>query len=113
VKVVGGVARDIARNFIQRWNKSKKQKLPFIALKSLPDPKNNEKYPACTVQCLRSASYWSVGLKTVEASIYKAQLDAINNAKYFIYIENQFFVSATSDSQSNPQNKIAQALVNK
>lgn len=44
------------------------------------------------VQVLRSGGPWSVGT-SVECSIYNAYIDAIMNAKRFIYIENQFFVS--------------------
>lgn len=44
------------------------------------------------VQVLRSGGPWSVGT-SVECSIYNAYIDTIMNAKRFIYIENQFFVS--------------------
>ena len=53
-------------------------------------------YPGCitsSVQVLRSASEWSAGLKKEEHSILNAYYDLIANAKHYIYIENQFFVS--------------------
>ena len=53
-------------------------------------------YPGCitsSVQVLRSASEWSAGLKKTEHSILNAYYDLISNAKHYIYIENQFFVS--------------------
>ena len=52
--------------------------------------------PGCLmseVQVLRSASEWSAGLKDTEKSILQAYYELIENAKYYIYIENQFFVS--------------------
>ena len=49
------------------------------------------------IQALRSASYWSIGLKQhkEERSIYQAYQNLIINAERYIYIENQFFVSST------------------
>lgn len=49
------------------------------------------------LQLLRSASEWSIGLESgvTERSIQNAYLSMIKNAKKFIYIENQFFISAT------------------
>ena len=44
---------------------------------------------------LRSGSHWSVGIHKVENSIYKAMEQAIQNAEYYIYIENQFFITST------------------
>ena len=52
--------------------------------------------PGCLlseVQVLRSASEWSAGLRTTENSILQAYYHLIENAKHYIYIENQFFVS--------------------
>ena len=42
---------------------------------------------------LRSASSWNIGSKETEKSILNAYYDLIENAKHFIYIENQFFIS--------------------
>lgn len=47
----------------------------------------------CEVQALRSASSWSVGIREREHSIEDAYVELIKNAKYYIYIENQFFIS--------------------
>lgn len=46
---------------------------------------------------LRSASQWSIGCKAsnVEKSISTGYASIIMKAKKFIYIENQFFISAT------------------
>jgi phospholipase D1/2 len=59
---------------------------------------------------LRSAGSWSIGCEASlkEDSICNAYLFLISNAEYFIYIENQFFVS---EAKGNPiQNQIANAL---
>lgn len=45
------------------------------------------------VQVLRSASEWSAGLRATERSILNGYYELISNAKHYIYIENQFFVS--------------------
>jgi phospholipase D1/2 len=62
-------------------------------------------------QMVRSASSWSVGCKEVnkEMSIQLAYIQLIGEAKHFIYIENQFFIS---NSAGHPvENGIAEALV--
>jgi phospholipase D1/2 len=64
-----------------------------------------------TAQLVRSAGHWSLGLKQdrIENSIYVAYLELIEKAQYFIYIENQFFISDTAGSPV--RNKIVQALL--
>jgi hypothetical protein len=50
----------------------------------LPDNRR----PICIdAQCIRSASFWSCGIHTIERSIENAYIHMIDNAKYFIYIE--------------------------
>lgn len=64
-------------------------------------------------QMLRSASFWSLGLKSenFENSIYIAYLALITNAESFIYIENQFFISSIAGFPVPVKNKIAEALL--
>lgn len=38
-------------------------------------------------QCVRSVSFWSCGIRTVEHSIQNAYLHLIDSAQHFIYIE--------------------------
>ena len=45
------------------------------------------------VQVVRSVSNWSALIDKTETSIQQAYLSLIANAKHYIYIENQFFVS--------------------
>ena len=62
------------------------------------------------IQFLRSVDKWSAGQER-EASIYNAYLDAIKDARHFIYIENQFFVSSQEGFWRKVQNRIQSALV--
>lgn len=64
------------------------------------------------IQLCRSASMWSQGLNT-EHSIANAYIQVITNARHFIYIENQFFITATSDAQRPVANKIGRAIVDR
>jgi hypothetical protein len=64
----------------------------------------------CKVQLLRSIGKWSTGTKE-EVSIQNCYIDTINNAKHFIYIENQFFIGNTAGE--GVSNGIAAALVNR
>lgn len=67
----------------------------------------NPTFP-CKVQVLRSAAEWS-GWRTIENSIQRAYIDAINNSKHLVYIENQFFISK-SLGMTGYSNTIAKAL---
>lgn len=62
------------------------------------------------IQLTRSCCEWSSGHK-VEHSIANAYISAILNAEHFVYIENQFFITATSDDQHPVSNKIGRAIV--
>ncbi|KAJ4164596.1 hypothetical protein LMH87_006264 [Akanthomyces muscarius] len=62
------------------------------------------------IQLTRSCGRWSSGHRT-EHSIANAYVDAILKAKHFVYIENQFFITATSNKQHPVVNKIGAAIV--
>ncbi|KAL1841981.1 hypothetical protein VTJ49DRAFT_6224 [Mycothermus thermophilus] len=64
------------------------------------------------IQLTRSCCKWSLGVRT-EHSIANAYIAAIRDAKHFIYIENQFFITATSDSQRPVKNKLGRAIVDR
>ncbi|KAF9027624.1 phospholipase D/nuclease [Hymenopellis radicata] len=66
---------------------------------------------SCKVQVCRSVSDWSHGVLT-EHSIQNAYIQLINEASHYIYIENQFFISATKEGGA-VVNVIAKALVNR
>ena len=61
-------------------------------------------------QVIRSSADWSSGILT-EHSIMNAYKEVISNAKHYVYIENQFFITATGDQQLPIQNTIGQAIV--
>ena len=61
-------------------------------------------------QIVRSCSKWSHGVST-EHSIQNAYCEAIRNSQHFVYIENQFFITATGDKQKPVRNMIGAAIV--
>ncbi|KAL5335418.1 hypothetical protein BJX70DRAFT_401625 [Aspergillus crustosus] len=61
-------------------------------------------------QILRSCGKWSNGTPT-EHSIADAYAEIIRNSEHFVYIENQFFITATGDLQKPVKNKIGAAIV--
>ena len=61
-------------------------------------------------QIVRSCTKWSAG-KPTEHSIQDAYISAIEHSQHFVYIENQFFITATGDSQKPVSNQIGKALV--
>ncbi|GFF70336.1 hypothetical protein IFM62136_07814 [Aspergillus lentulus] len=61
-------------------------------------------------QIVRSCAKWSNGTPT-EHSIADAYAAVIRNSEHFVYIENQFFITATGDAQKPVKNKIGAAIV--
>jgi phospholipase D1/2 len=61
-------------------------------------------------QVVRSSADWSSGILT-EHSIQNAYSEVIRNAQHYIYIENQFFITATGDQQAPIKNTIGRAIV--
>lgn len=61
-------------------------------------------------QIVRSSSDWSSGILT-EHSIQNAYSELIRNAEHYVYIENQFFITATGDQQAPIKNTIGRAMV--
>ena len=47
-------------------------------------------------QVLRSSTTWSAGVGKTEKSIINAYETLIRDSKKYVYIENQFFVTASS-----------------
>ncbi|KAJ2705998.1 hypothetical protein FB645_001975 [Coemansia sp. IMI 203386] len=119
--MIGQPARDVARHFIQRWNFIKSSKgmakshMPFLMPKGeYSVSRNDMQYRGtCRTQVLRSSAEWSMGINK-ESSIHTAYCEMIRNAKHFIYIENQFFISnAREDPGYTIKNRIAEALVDR
>ncbi|RMZ81223.1 hypothetical protein DV737_g2706, partial [Chaetothyriales sp. CBS 132003] len=62
-------------------------------------------------QIVRSSDDWSSGILN-EKSIQNAYCEIIENAQHYVYIENQFFITATGDQQLPVRNTIGRAIVN-
>ncbi|KAF2771924.1 phospholipase D/nuclease [Teratosphaeria nubilosa] len=60
-------------------------------------------------QVVRSSADWSSGILT-EQSIQNAYCEIIRGAKHYVYIENQFFITATGDKQAPVHNLIGKAI---
>ena len=61
-------------------------------------------------QIVRSCTKWSHGIPT-EHSVANAYISVIENSRHFVYIENQFFITACTDRQKPVKNKIGAAIV--
>ncbi|KAJ5216630.1 uncharacterized protein N7498_003037 [Penicillium cinerascens] len=61
-------------------------------------------------QIVRSSDDWSSGILN-EHSIQNAYCETIRNAEHLVYIENQFFITATGEQQHPVYNQIGRAIV--
>ncbi|PHH62239.1 hypothetical protein CDD81_7299 [Ophiocordyceps australis] len=61
-------------------------------------------------QLVRSSADWSSGILK-DHSIQNAYSQVIREAKHYVYIENQFFITATGQEQSPIHNTIGRAIV--
>ncbi|KAL2159472.1 hypothetical protein VTH06DRAFT_2477 [Thermothelomyces fergusii] len=61
-------------------------------------------------QIVRSSADWSSGILP-DHSIQNAYSELIRKAEHYVYIENQFFITATGDQQAPIRNTIGRALV--
>jgi len=131
--VMGPVAVDAGRHFVERWNHIKREKantkedIPFLMPKPVPntplldwptwvDPHasgTNLSGGNVEMQLLRSCAKWSTGTP-IEHSIQNAYIELIREAKHFVYIENQFFVSNASQDEpaadAHAKNGVAAAI---
>ncbi|AAS53442.2 AFR071Wp [Eremothecium gossypii ATCC 10895] len=124
---VGEAARDMSRHFVQRWNYLLRQKRPSRPTPLLTPPsdftpeelenseffRNLNSRSTCEVQILRSAGNWSLGLQETEKSIQAAYLKLIETSKHYIYLENQFFVTASNWDGVFIENKVGDAIVDR
>ncbi|KAF2101195.1 phospholipase PldA [Rhizodiscina lignyota] len=72
--------------------------------------KNLDNRGTVHAQVVRSSADWSSGILT-EHSIMNAYCELIRNAQHYVYIENQFFVTATGEEQAPIHNVIGRAIV--
>ncbi|KAF2867628.1 hypothetical protein BDV95DRAFT_610540 [Massariosphaeria phaeospora] len=61
-------------------------------------------------QLTRSSAKWSHNIST-EHSIQNAYAETIRNSKHFVYMENQFFITATGTQQKPIKNQVGAAMV--
>ncbi|KAK0985521.1 hypothetical protein LTR91_005905 [Friedmanniomyces endolithicus] len=61
-------------------------------------------------QIVRSSADWSSGILT-EQSVQNAYCQVIREAQHLVYIENQFFITATGEDQAPVHNQIGAAIV--
>lgn len=74
------------------------------------ETKNLNNRGSIHAQVVRSSGDWSSGILT-DHSIQNAYSDIIRKAEHFVYIENQFFITATGDQQSPIHNTVGRAIV--
>ncbi|KAF2849762.1 phospholipase-like protein PldA [Plenodomus tracheiphilus IPT5] len=74
--------------------------------------KNLDNRGTVHAQLVRSSADWSMGIAPHEQSIQNAYCELIRNAQHYVYIENQFFITATDKHDENPiHNQIGAAMV--
>ncbi|KAI0869034.1 phospholipase D/nuclease [Hypoxylon argillaceum] len=72
--------------------------------------KNLDNRGTVHAQIVRSSADWSSGILK-DHTIQNAYIEVIRNAQHYVYIENQFFITATGDQQLPVHNKIGRAIV--
>ncbi|EOF5434772.1 phospholipase D-like domain-containing protein [Salmonella enterica] len=116
IRIKGPAVDDLTRNFVLRWNSYENRKRhsllqtikPYLQYK--PGYHSSKKVDGCQIQVLRSASLEMRSLEFKESKKYGAEVMSkptltqndilksmhllISKAEHYIYIENQFFVSA-------------------
>ena len=124
VSFTGSAVVDVCKHFVQRWNfihglkynsglpKDRRyEKLPEIidGSRTTPDGKGQVSEPM-SCQLVRSVSNWSSGAPT-EHSVYNAYIDIIEKSEHFVYLEHQFFITATGTWVGTVWNRVGEALV--
>lgn len=74
------------------------------------ESKHIENRGTVRAQIVRSSADWSSGILT-DHSIQNAYSEIIRNAQHYVYIENQFFITATGDQQAPIRNTLGRAMV--
>jgi phospholipase D1/2 len=74
------------------------------------ETKNLDNRGTVRAQVVRSSDDWSSGILT-DHSIQNAYHEIIRNAKHYVYLENQFFITATGEQQKPIQNTVGRAIV--
>ena len=116
-RVEGPIARDVMRNFEQRWKKQAAphadrlvdiSKLPIIPIEE-ENVCDARYWNSWTVQLFRSIDHYSAIMENhekVDKSIQLAYLHHIRRAKRFIFIENQYFLGSAQAWENDQGNDI-------
>ncbi len=105
VKGIGSLLKDRAEHHLQQHSHGKH----YGGSDSSGRP-TSRPLGAMPCQIVRSCTKWSNGTPT-EHSIQNAYIDIIQRSQHFVYIENQFFITATGDQQKPVKNQVGRALV--
>lgn len=91
-ELLGGVQSKITSKLGKFWGGGGEE-AGVSQVQAPPHPPvcNANEHGIANIQLARSVSKWSLGVRT-EHSIANAYIDAITNAKHFVYIENQVLV---------------------
>lgn len=76
-------------------------------------PPRREEPEGVRIQICRSISKWSHGTIETEHSVANAYIEIIQAARHFVYMENQFFITATDPNQKPILNMIGRAIVDR
>jgi phospholipase D1/2 len=111
VRVDGEAARDVAAEFVMRWNHhSKGAHRIHVENADCVAPQQPLFHGTCRAQIVRSLAAWSGGPRT-DQSQYASFLEAIRGAEHYIYIENQYI--SFSQAGGGVVNQIGSALISK
>ncbi|KAF2773167.1 phospholipase D/nuclease [Teratosphaeria nubilosa] len=97
-KIVAEQSREQYRERTRTYDRPQAQKFPSGPLGGVQ------------IQLMRSCGKWSHGVP-LEHSIANAYIEVIKNSKHFVYMENQFFITATGDEQKPVKNQVGAAIV--
>eukprot|EP00474_Spongospora_subterranea_P010016 CRZ10474.1 hypothetical protein [Spongospora subterranea] len=110
----GSTARDVARNFVERWNhhigSSGHRDLILTPRPHDEPPIQSVKSGTCICQVIRSMGQWS-GASRLDRSIYGAYIHAVMSAQKYIYLENQYLSSSVAGD--GVENIVAQRIIDR
>ena len=117
-----GLNKDYYAKMIKKYGETQKKRNKIVEILKNEERLESKFYfsdfykrgTRASVQVLRSASYWSVGVNVTEHSILNAYYHLIDTSEHYIYIENQFFVSKsfTEEERKNCKNATSQVVEN-
>ena len=98
--------RDVVHNFVQRWNEATEKDGEYGSYPQKPKP-GDLKYPSEQPHQVSDGNVKVQITRTIPSSVYssidggefsirESYLNAINNAKKYIYLENQYFFDTDS-----------------